>query len=84
MTMPFDTAGTTAGELVNDLQVQQSLSNIYNTLESTIKAMDDVPGLMDQFTQIVGSYSQQQLQAYIKFTEAREMLNDYEKQLRCV
>ena len=76
-----DTAGTTAGELADDLQVQQSLSNIYNTLESTIKAMDDVPGLMDQFTQIVGSYSQQQLQAYIKFTEAREMLNDYEKQL---
>ena len=76
-----DTAGTTAGELVDDLQVQQSLSNIYNTLESTIKAMDNVPGLMDQFTQIVGSYSQQQLQAYIKFTEAREMLNDYEKQL---
>ena len=38
-----DTAGTTAGELVDDLQVQQSLSNIYNTLESTIKAMDDVP-----------------------------------------
>lgn len=36
---------------------------------------------MDQFTQIVGSYSQQQLQAYIKFTEAREMLNDYEQQL---
>ena len=76
-----DTAGTTAGELVDDLQVQQSLSNIYNTLESTIKAMDDVPGLMDQFTQIVGSYSQQQLQAYIKFTEAREMLNNYEQQL---
>ena len=76
-----DSAGTTAGELVDDLQVQQSLSNIYNTLESTIKAMDDVPGLMDQFTQIVGTYSQQQLQAYIKFTEAREMLNDYEQQL---
>ena len=76
-----DTAGTTAGELADDLQVQQSLNNIYSTLESTIKAMDDVPGLMDQFTQIVGSYSQQQLQAYIKFTEAREMLNDYEKQL---
>ena len=36
---------------------------------------------MDQFTQIVGSYSQQQLQAYIKFTEAREMLNNYEQQL---
>ena len=76
-----DTAGTTAGELADDLQVQQSLNNIYSTLESTIKAMDDVPGLMDQFTQIVGSYSQQQLQAYIKFTEAREMLNNYEKQL---
>ena len=76
-----DTAGTTAGELADDLQVQQSLSNIYNTLESTIKAMDDVPGLMDQFTQIVGTYSQQQLQAYIKFTEAREMLNNYEQQL---
>ena len=75
------TEGSTAADLADDLQVQQSLNNIYSTLESTIKAMDDVPGLMDQFTQIVGSYSQQQLQAYIKFTEAREMLNDYEKQL---
>ena len=31
-----DTAGTTAGELADDLQVQQSLNNIYSTLESTI------------------------------------------------
>ena len=76
-----DSAGSTAGELVDDLQVQQSMSNIYNTLESTIKAMDDVPGLMDQFSQIIGSYSQQQLQAYIQFTEARETLRDYEQQL---
>ena len=29
----------------------------------------------------MGTYSQQQLQAYIKFTEAREMLNNYEQQL---
>ena len=74
-------AGTTAGELADDLQVQQSLNNIYKTLDDTIKAMDNVPGLMDQFSQIVASYSQSQLEAYMQFTEAREMLRDYEKQL---
>ena len=76
-----DSAGSTAEDLADDLQVQQSLNNIYKTLDDTIKAMDNVPGLMDQFTQIVGTYSQQQLQAYMQFTEARETLRDYEKQL---
>ena len=76
-----DTAGTTAGELVDDLQVQQSLSTVYNTLNDVIKAMDDVPGLMSTFSDALGTYSQQQLEAYMQFTEAREMLNEYEKQL---
>ena len=75
------TEGSTATDLVDDLQVQQSLSTVYNTLNDVIKAMDDVPGLMGTFSDALGTYSQQQLEAYMKFTEAREMLNEYEKQL---
>ena len=76
-----DTAGTTAGELADDLQVQQSLNTVYNSLNDVIKAMDDVPGLTKTFSDAIGNFSQQQMQAYMKFTEAREMLNEYEKQL---
>ena len=43
--------------------------------------MDNVPGLMNQFSVALGSYSSQQLSAYMRFTEAREMLKDYENQL---
>ena len=75
------TEGSTATDLVDDLQVQQSLSTVYNTLNDVIKAMDDVPGLMSTFSDALGTYSQQQLEAYMQFTEAREMLNEYEKQL---
>ena len=43
--------------------------------------MDNVPGLMNQFSVALGSYSSQQLSAYMQFTEAREKLKDYENQL---
>ena len=76
------TEGSTASDLVDDLQVQQSLSTIYNTLEDTIKAMDNVPDLMNSFSQALGSYSYQQLQAYMQFSEARDMLKDYESQYK--
>ena len=75
-------AGSTAEELANDLQVQQSLATIYNTLESTIAAMDDIPALMTTFSQALGSYSSQQLNAYMKFNEASNMLKDYEQQYK--
>ena len=75
------TEGSTATDLVDDLQVQQSLNTVYNTLNDVIKAMDNVPGLMSTFSDALGTYSQQQLEAYMQFTEAREMLNEYEKQL---
>ena len=75
------TEGSTATDLVDDLQVQQSLNTVYNTLNDVIKAMDNVPGLMSTFSDALGTYSQQQLEAYMKFTEARETLNEYEKQL---
>ena len=75
------TAGSTAADLADDLQVQQSLNTVYNTLNDVIKAMDDVPGLTKTFSDAIGNFSQQQMQAYMKFTEAREMLNEYEKQL---
>ena len=75
------TEGSTAADLADDLQVQQSLNTIYNTLNDVIKAMEDVPGLTKTFSDAIGNFSQQQMQAYMKFTEAREMLNEYEKQL---
>ena len=73
--------GSTAEDLANEMQLQESLNVIYNTLESTIKAMDNVPGLMNQFSVALGTYSSQQLSAYMQFTEAREKLKDYENQL---
>ena len=73
--------GEGAEDLANELELQDSLNVIYKTLEDTIKAMDNVPGMMGQFSDALGSFSQQQLNAYMKFTEAREMLNEYEKQL---
>ena len=76
------TEGSTVTDLADDLQVQQSLSTIYNTLESTIKAMDNVPDLMNSFSQALGSYSYQQLNAYMQFSEARDMLNTYETQFK--
>ena len=75
------TEGSTAADLADDLQVKQSLNTVYNTLNDVIKAMDDVPGLTKTFSDAIGNFSQQQMQAYMKFTEAREMLNEYEKQL---
>ena len=73
--------GSTAEDLVDEVKLQDSMNTVYNTLESTIKAMDNVPQLMSQFSNALGSFSQQQLNAYMQFTEAREMLNEYEKQL---
>ena len=75
------TEGSTAEDLANEMQLQESLNVVYNALEGTIKAMDNVPQLMSEFSGALGSFSQQQLNAYMQFTEAREMLNEYEKQL---
>ena len=73
--------GEGAADLADELQLQDSLNVIYKTLDDTIKAMDNVPGLMAEFSKALGNYTQQQLNAYMQFTEAREMLNEYEKQL---
>ena len=75
------TEGSSAADLADELQLQQSLQVIYSTLEDTIKAMDSVPALMSTFSGALGNFTQQQLNAYMQFTEAREMLNEYEKQL---
>ena len=75
------TGGSSAADLADELQLQQSLQVIYSTLEDTIKAMDNVPQLMSTFSGALGSFTQQQLNAYMQFTEAREQLNEYEKQL---
>ncbi len=73
--------GSTASDLAGELQLEASLNVIYNTLENTIKAMDNIPDLTKQFADLLGDFSQQQMMAYMQFTEARERLNEYEKQL---
>ena len=65
---------------VDSAEVQKSLGSIYKTLEDTIQAMDNVPELLNSFSQALGSYSSQQLAAYMKFTDARDMLNNYQAQ----
>ena len=75
------TQGEGAEDLVDELQLQDSLNVIYKTLEDTIKAMDNVPGMMTEFSKALGNFTQQQMVAYMQFTEAREQLNEYEKQL---
>ena len=75
------TSDGTVSDLADELEVSNSLSTIYKTLDEVIKAMDNVPGLMNQFSVALGNYSSQQLSAYMRFTEAREMLKDYENQL---
>ena len=74
------TSDGTVSDLADELEVSNSLSTIYKTLDEVIKAMDNVPGLMNQFSVALGSYSSQQLSAYMQFTEAREKLKDYENQ----
>ena len=63
------TEGSSAADLADELQLQQSLQVIYSTLEDTIKAMDNVPQLMSTFSGALGSFTQQQLNAYMQFTE---------------
>ncbi len=46
--------GSTAEDLANEMQLQESLNVVYNTLESTIKAMDNVPQLMDRVLRRTG------------------------------
>ncbi len=35
--------GSTAEDLANEMQLQESLNAVYKTLDKTIKAMDNVP-----------------------------------------
>ncbi|MFR9065828.1 MAG: efflux RND transporter permease subunit [Faecalibacterium prausnitzii] len=63
------TSDGTVSDLADELEVSNSLSTIYKTLDEVIKAMDNVPGLMNQFSVALGSYSSQQLSAYMQFTE---------------
>lgn len=50
----------------DELQLQDSLNVIYKTLEDTIKAMDNVPGMMSEFSKASGNFTQQQMVAYMK------------------
>ena len=44
-------------DLADELQLQDSLNVIYKTLEDTIKAMDNVPGMMSEFSKALGNFT---------------------------
>ena len=52
------TSDGTVSDLANELEVSNSLSTIYKTLDEVIKAMDNVPGLMNQFSVALGQLFQ--------------------------
>ena len=83
------TSDGTVSDLADELEVSNSLSTIYKTLDEVIKAMDNVPGLMNQFSVALGSYSSQQLSAYtvsythLKFRHGKRILLKFYSGSRC-
>ena len=75
------TGGSSAGDLMDALQITQSLETVYSTLEGVLKAMDSVPEMMDQFQDAYADLNQSQMEALLAFTEAQRMLADGEEQL---
>ena len=72
-------------EVVSELRdVTDKLTDALQKLQERVNTetgTDNVPQLMSTFSGALGSFTQQQLNAYMQFTEAREQLNEYEKQL---
>ena len=73
--------GSSAGDLFDTLQISESLSTVYETLEDVLHAMDSVPEMMDQFQDAYADLNQSQMEALLAFTEAQRMLADGEEQL---
>ena len=79
--------GSTAGDLIDTLQIQQSLNVVYSTMQDVLDSLNRVPELMDQFESVYAEMTQTQLEAYLQITEAQrqvdegqELYDEYEAQ----
>ena len=74
-------SGSTAEDLLDSLEIRQSIETIYATLDGLLKALDSVPSLMDKFQDSYADLTQSQMEAMLQFSAAQNMLADYEEQL---
>ena len=63
--------GSTAGDLIDTLQIQQSLDVVYSTMQDVLDSLNRVPELMDQFESVYAEMTQTQLEAYLQAVDHR-------------
>ena len=71
--------GSTAGDLMDTLQIQESLNVVYTTMEDVLDSLNRVPELLDQFETVYAEMSQTQLEAYLQITEAQRQVDEGQK-----
>ena len=71
--------GSTAGDLFDTLQIQESLNVVYSTMEDVLDSLNRVPELLDQFETVYAEMSQTQLEAYLQITEAQRQVDEGQK-----
>ena len=71
--------GSTAGELLDTLQIQESLNVVYSTMEDVLDSLNRLPELLDQFETVYAEMSQTQLEAYLQITEAQRQVDEGQK-----
>ena len=71
--------GSTAGDLMDTLQIQESLNVVYSTMEDVLDSLNRVPELLDQFETVYAEMSQTQLEAYLQITEAQRQVDEGQK-----
>ena len=71
--------GTTAGELLDTLQIQESLDVVYSTMQDVLDSLNKLPELLDKFETVYAQMSQTQLEAYLQITEAQRQVDEGQK-----
>ena len=71
--------GSTAGDLMDTLQIQESLNVVYSTMEDVLDSLNRVPELLDQFETVYAEMSQTKLEAYLQITEAQRQVDEGQK-----
>ncbi len=68
--------GSTASDLMDTLQIQESLNVVYSTMQDVLDALNNLPQLLDQFESAYAQMSQTQLEAYLQITEAQRQVDE--------
>ena len=71
--------GSTAGDLLDTLQIQESLNVVYSTMQDVLDSLNRLPELLDQFETVYAEMSQTQLEAYLQITEAQRQVDEGQK-----